>query len=233
MKILVVEDDPAIQRLLSRGLEGAGHEVVIAGDGEDALTLAADEAIELVILDLGLPDMEGQSVLRHLRARRPGVPVLVLTARDDVGQKVQALDGGADDYMTKPFAFQELLARIRALTRRADQPSSTRLESGDVRLDLLARRAWRDDREIELSAREFALLEYLMRHANQVLSRTQILMAVWEYDADPTSNVVDVYIRYLRRKLSPQDEPSPITTVRGMGYRFEGSAPALTDRRRA
>ena len=220
MRILAIEDDPAIQRLLTRGLAAAGHETIVAEDGIDALSLLAD-GIDLIILDLGLPGMDGQSVLRHIRARRAGVPILILTARDDVGQKVQALDRGADDYMTKPFVFDELLARIRALTRRTDQSTATLLESGDVRLDLLSRRAWRGDEEVILSAREFALLEYLMRHPNQVVSRSQILMAVWEYDADPTSNVVEVYIGYLRRKLSPHGERSPIGTVRGMGYRFD------------
>jgi DNA-binding response OmpR family regulator len=142
----------------------------------------------------------------------------MLTARDDIDNKVRALDRGADDYLTKPFAFEELLARIRALGRRSDQASSTEISAGDVRVDLLARRAWRGDRTVELSNREFALLEYLLRHPGQVLSRTQILFAVWEYDADPSSNVVDVYIRYLRRKLG---EPSPVTTVRGAGYRYD------------
>jgi DNA-binding response OmpR family regulator len=142
----------------------------------------------------------------------------MLTARDDLETKVRALDAGADDYLTKPFAFEELLARIRALTRRSDQATGGALEVGDVRLDLLGRRAWRGERAVELSNREFTLLEYLLRHPSQVLSRTQILFAVWEYDADPSSNVVDVYIRYLRRKLG---EPAPINTIRGAGYRYD------------
>jgi DNA-binding response OmpR family regulator len=218
MRILAVEDEPAILRMLERGLAGAGHQVLTAENGEDGAILAEDESVDMVLLDISLPELDGYGVLARIRSRRPELPVLMLTARDDLQNKVQALDRGADDYLTKPFAFDELLARIRALSRRSDQASSTQLEAGDVRLDLLGRRAWRGDRLIELSNREFTLLEYLLRHASQVLSRTQILFAVWEYDADPSSNVVDVYIRYLRRKLG---EPSPISTVRGAGYRYD------------
>jgi DNA-binding response OmpR family regulator len=222
MRILAVEDEPAILRLLERGLTAAGHQVLTASSGEDGAMLAMDEAVELVLLDISLPELSGHEVLARIRSRRPALPVLMLTARDELDHKVRALDAGADDYLTKPFAFEELLARIRALTRRADQSSAAQLEVGDVRLDLLGRRAWRGDRVMELSNREFALLEYLLRHPGQVLSRTQILFGVWEYDADPSSNVVDVYVRYLRRKLG---EPSPISTVRGAGYRFD-STPA-------
>ena len=218
MRILAVEDEPAILRMLERGLTGAGHQVITASNGEDGAILAIEESVDIVLLDISLPELSGHEVLSRIRARRPELPVLMLTARDDLDNKVRALDGGADDYLTKPFAFDELLARIRALTRRSDQASGTQLEVGDVRLDVLARRAWRGERVIELSNREFTLLEYLLRHPSQVLSRTQILFAVWEYDADPSSNVVDVYIRYLRRKLG---EPSPITTVRGSGYRYD------------
>jgi DNA-binding response OmpR family regulator len=218
MRILAVEDEPAILRMLERGLTASGHQVLTAENGEDGAILATDEGVDLVLLDISLPGMSGHDVLSRVRARRPELPVLMLTARDDIGNKVRALDAGADDYLTKPFAFEELLARIRALTRRADQSSATTLEVGDVRLDLLGRRAWRGDRPMELSNREFTLLEYLLRHAGQVLSRTQILFAVWEYDADPSSNVVDVYVRYLRRKLG---DPSPISTVRGSGYRYD------------
>lgn len=220
MRILAVEDEPAILRMLERGLTAAGHQVMTAADGEDGAMLALHEEPDVVLLDISMPGLSGHEVLARIRGRKPGLPVLMLTARDDVDNKVRALDAGADDYLTKPFAFEELLARIRALTRRADQSTSGALEVGDVRLDLLGRRAWRADRVIELSNREFALLEYLLRHPSQVLSRTQILFAVWEYDADPASNVVDVYVRYLRRKLG---EPSPITTVRGSGYRYDPS----------
>lgn len=222
MRILAVEDEAAILRMLERGLTAAGHQVLTADNGDDGALLALDEGIDLVLLDITMPGTDGHEALARIRARRPGLPVLMLTARDDLDNKVRALDAGADDYLTKPFAFEELLARIRALTRRTDQGSATVLEAGDVRLDLLGRRVWRGDRPVELSNREFTLLEYLLRHAGQVLSRTQILFAVWEYDADPSSNVVDVYIRYLRRKLG---EPSPIHTVRGAGYRYDPTDP--------
>ena len=218
MRILAVEDEPAILRMLERGLTGAGHQVLTAETGEDGAVLAVDEGVDLVLLDISLPGMSGHDVLSRIRGRRPDLPVLMLTARDDLDNKVRALDAGADDYLTKPFAFEELLARIRALTRRADQSSATELHVGDVRVDLLGRRVWRAERPVELSNREFTLLEYLLRHPGQVLSRTQILFAVWEYDADPSSNVVDVYIRYLRRKLG---DPAPISTVRGAGYRYD------------
>lgn len=220
MRILTIEDEPAILRMLERGLTAAGHQVLSAENGQDGAVLAEDETVDLVLLDIGLPELDGYGVLSRIRAKRPNLPVLMLTARDDIEHKVRALDRGADDYLTKPFAFEELLARVRALTRRADQASSTQIEVGDIRLDLLGRRVWRGDRIIELSNREFTLLEYLLRHPSQVLSRTQILFAVWEYDADPSSNVVDVYIRYLRRKLG---DPSRISTVRGAGYRFDPS----------
>jgi DNA-binding response OmpR family regulator len=223
VRILIVEDEPRIVSLLERGLGAHGHQVASASDGEDGLLIATDEGIDLLILDIGLPGMSGQEVLRRVRARRPDLPVLMLTARDDVANKVEALDGGADDYLTKPFALEELMARVRALSRRRDQSQASVIEAGDVRIDLLARRAWRGEREIELAAREFALLEHFMRHPGQVLTRSQILEAVWEYDYDPGSNVVDVYVGYLRRKLrgAGNADDAPISTVRGTGYRFE------------
>lgn len=221
MRILAIEDEPAIVRLLERGLSAHGHQVLTAESGEDGAMLALDEGVELVLLDISLPELDGHAVLSRIRARRPELPVLMLTASDDLDSKLRALDAGADDYLTKPFAFEELLARIRALSRRTDQRSASQLEVGDVRLDLLSRRAWRGDRLVELSSREFALLEYFLRHPNQVLSRDQILFAVWEYDFEPASNVVDVYVRYLRRKLADGSKPSPIATVRGTGYRFD------------
>jgi len=221
MRVLIVEDEPGIVRMLERGLSAQGYSCLSAEDGETGLRMALEEDVDVVLLDIMLPGLDGREVLRRLRLQRPGLPVLMLTARDEVETKVGSLDAGADDYLTKPFAFEELLARIRALVRRADQPESTALRAGDLKLDLLSRRVWRAGRQVELSSREFALLEYLMRHPRQVLSRQQILSAVWDYAFDPGSNVVDVYVRYLRRKLDRPGEPSLITTVRGAGYRFD------------
>ncbi len=219
MRILIVEDEPGIVRFLERGLEAHGYRPLSADNGEDGVRLAVDETVGLVLLDIMLPGLDGQEVLKRIRARRPELPVLMLTARDNLQNKVGALDAGADDYLTKPFAFEELLARIRALTRRTDQPHASLIEAGDLRVDLLSRRVWRGDERIELSSREFALLEYFMRHPGQALSRQQILSAIWDYAFDPGSNVVDV--RYLRRKIDHPKEPSIIETVRGVGYRFD------------
>lgn len=221
MRILIIEDDESIARVMQRGLRAHGHQTVLAETGEDGVLLAEDDTLELVLLDISLPGLNGHQVLERIRAARPRLPVIMLTARSDVKSKVAALHAGADDYITKPFVFEELLARIQAVTRRFDQPESSQIRSGSLRLDLLAQRVWRNDELVELTAREFALLEYFMRHANQVLSRQQILFGVWDYDFDPESNIVDVYVRYLRTKLDEPGKPSVITTVRGAGYRFE------------
>ena len=221
MQILIVEDETAIVRFLKRGLSAHGHRVLSADNGEDGVRLAVEEPLDLVLLDISLPRLDGHEVLRRIRIRRPSLPVLMLTARDDLQNKVGALDGGADDYLTKPFVFEELLARMRALTRRADQPRSAQIEMDGLRIDLLSRRVWRGEERVELSSREFALLEYFMRHRGQVLSRQQILSAIWEYDFDPGSNVVDVYVRHLRNKIDRPGQRSLIETVRGAGYRFE------------
>ena len=221
MRILIIEDDEAIARVLQRGLRAHGHQTVLAETGEDGVLLSTDETVELTILDISLPGLNGHQVLERIRSSRPRLPVLMLTARADLDSKVKALNAGADDYLTKPFAFEELLARIHAVTRRLDQPESSQIRAGHLRLDLLAQRAWRGDEMVELTAREFALLRYFMRHPNQVLSRQQILDSVWEYDFDPESNIVDVYVRYLRNKIDAPNHPSLIITVRGAGYRFE------------
>ena len=221
MRILVVEDEPAVARMVERGLTAHGHQVLIAETGEDGLLFVRSEPIDLVLLDILLPGRDGHEVLADLRRLRSDLPVIMLTARDDLDNKVAALDSGADDYITKPFAFEELLARVRALTRRADQQQASAIELGDLRIDLLSHRVWRDDRQIELSRREFALLEYFARNRGRLLSRQQILAAVWEYDFEGESNVVDVYVRYLRNKLDREGEPSLFTTVRGSGYRFD------------
>lgn len=221
MRILAIEDEPAILRLLERGLGAVGHEVTSAATGEEGAILAEDTTIDLVLLDISLPELDGHDVLSRIRARRPGLPVLMLTARDDMPNKLKALNAGADDYITKPFAFDELIARIGAMTRHLDVNDISTIVVGDVRLDIVARCAWRGERRIELTAREFALLEHLLRHADETVSRAQILADVWGPDMDPGSNVVDVYVRYLRGKLG---EPSPITTLRGAGYRYEPAA---------
>jgi DNA-binding response OmpR family regulator len=223
MLILIVEDERAIARFLERGLNAHGHRVLCAYDGEEGARLAVEEPVDFVLLDISLPRLDGREVLRRIRLKRPDLPVLMLTARDDTRNKVGALEAGADDYLTKPFVFEELLARIRALTRRSGQTTSAQIQADDLRIDLLSRHAWRRDERIDLSSREFALLEYFMRHNGQVLSRQQILSAIWDYDFEPASNVVDVYVRHLRNKVDPPDGPSSIQTVRGAGYRFDSA----------
>ncbi len=221
MRVLIVEDEPGIVRMLERGLTAHGHKCVSADNGNDGLRLALDEDVDIALLDIMLPGLDGNEVLKRIRYRKPELPVLMLTARDELPSKVAALDSGADDYLTKPFAFEELLARMRALSRRKDQPNTSTLEAGDLRVDLLSHQVWLDGRLVELSSREFALLEYFMRHPNQVLSRQQILLAIWDYSFDPGSNVVDVYVRYLRKKIDRPGISSLITTIRGTGYRFD------------
>ncbi len=221
MRILVIEDEPAVVRTLERGLSAHGYTILSSDNGEDGVMLVASEPIDLVLLDIALPGLDGHQTLLRLRSLRQDLPILMLTARDDLGNKVSALETGADDYLTKPFVLEELVARIRAMTRRSDQQRSSAIEAGDVKLDLLARRCWRDATQIDLSNREFALLEYFLRNPGRLLTRQQILSAIWDYDFDPESNVVDVYVRYLRRKIDQAGEPSRITTLRGMGYRFD------------
>jgi DNA-binding response OmpR family regulator len=221
MRILVIEDEPAIVRMLERALGAHGFTVMSADNGEDGVTLAATEPVDAVLLDIAMPGLDGHQTLARLRAHRQDLPILMLTARDDMHNKVSALESGADDYLTKPFVLEELVARIRAMTRRTDQVRSSALEVGDIEMDLLSRRCWRETTSIELSSREFALLEYFLRNQGRLLTRQQILSAIWEYDFDPESNVVDVYVRYLRRKIDRKGERSRITTLRGMGYRYD------------
>jgi DNA-binding response OmpR family regulator len=221
MLILIVEDGRAIARFLERGLDAHGHRVLCAYDGKVGIRLAVEEPVDFVLLDISLPRLDGHEVLRRIRLEHPELPVLMLTARDDTRNKFGALSAGADDYLTKPFVFEELLARIRALTRRSGQPASAEIQADDLRIDLLSRQAWRKDKRIGLSSREFALLEYFMRHNGQVLSRQQILSAIWDYDFEPASSVADVYVRHLRNKVAPPDGPSSIPTIRGAGCRFD------------
>jgi DNA-binding response OmpR family regulator len=220
VRILLVEDEPRVASFIAKGLEGAGYVVDVAVDGGRALDLARGGEYHLVLLDVGLPDMDGFRVLEALRAHDQSTPVVMLTARSDVPSRVRGLDLGADDYLPKPFDFDELLARIRAHMRHVQQSVSFLLEAGDLSLDLKTRQASRAGVRVDLTSREFALLEYLLRHGGQVLSRSQILNGVWGYTFDPGSNVVDVYVGYLRGKLDRAGEPSVIETVRGGGYRL-------------
>lgn len=216
-RILIVEDEARIASFLEKGLEANGFATSTAADGEQALRMLRTSDFELLILDLGLPGIDGLEVLRRLRADDCHVPVIILTARDGVSDTVGALDGGADDYVTKPFRFEELLARVRVRLRGHHGPEETVLHAGDATLDLRTRRAQTGDATVDLSAREFAVAEFLFRHPGQVLSREQILSHVWGYDFDPGSNIVDVYVGYLRKKLGKER----IQSVRGMGYRLE------------
>jgi DNA-binding response OmpR family regulator len=217
-RILIAEDEDRIVSFLEKGLRASGYTTVAVQTGPDAVALARDDSFDLMILDLGLPGLDGHGVLAKIRARGETLPVIILSARDGVEDTVAGLERGADDYMTKPFRFEELLARIR-LRLRDDSPTETTvLAAGGVSLDLRSRRASVGDRVVELTAREFALLETFLRHPGQVLSREQLLSHVWGYDFDPGSNVVDVYVRYLRKKLGED----AVETVRGMGYRVGG-----------
>jgi DNA-binding response OmpR family regulator len=215
-RILIAEDEQRIVTFLERGLRAHGYTTVAVSSGTEALAIARDDAFDLMILDLGLPEMDGQSVLRAVRARGERMPVVILTARDQVQDTVRGFEDGADDYLTKPFRFEELLVRLRARLRTDQRGGLAELRAGDVMLDLRTRRVHVDGRQVELTAREFALAETFLRHPGQVLSREQLLSQVWGYGFEPDSNVVEVYVRYLRAKVGP----ARIETVRGMGYRF-------------
>jgi DNA-binding response OmpR family regulator len=217
VNVLIVEDEDRIASFIERGLKAEGFAVQRAADGATGYTLACQDEVDLVILDLMLPEMPGEQVLERLRATRPDVPVIVLTAKDAVEDRVRNLNAGADDYLTKPFSFAELLARVHARLRSRDQASSTVLAVGEVELDVRSRTASIDGRDVSLTAREFALLETFLRHPGQVLSQVQLMDRVWGYDFEPGSNVVEVYVGYLRRKL----RADLIETVRGAGYRFK------------
>lgn len=216
--MLIVEDEARIASFLRKGLMAEGYSCVVATNAADAVSLATTEPVDLVLLDIVLPDRSGMDVLRVLRQSRPRLPILMLTAMDDMPSKLSGLNEGADDYLTKPFNFAELLARIRAIVRRG-QAHAVELRAGDLILDLATRRAVFDQSRVELTVRESALLECLIRHPNQVLSRVQLLSNVWPYESTAESNVVDVYIRYLRRKV-PWPPGVAIETVRGAGYRL-------------
>ena len=218
-RVLIAEDEARIASFLEKGLRANGFTTEIAGDGEEALRLGRTGRFDLLILDLGLPGKDGFSVLRELRDEGRALPVVILTARSGITDTVTGLDGGADDYITKPFSFEELLARVRVRLRGDRAPEPTVLTVGEASLDLRTRQAIVGEEVVNLSAREFALADAFFRHPGQVLSREQLLSHVWGYDFDPRSNVVDVYVGYLRRKLG-RDR---IATVRGMGYALESA----------
>lgn len=220
MRFLVVEDEKRISDFLSRGLESAGYAVDVAGDGARAIDLVHSTDYDLVILDMMLPDMDGLQVLERIRNRKTSPPVLILSARGGVDDRVKGLELGADDYLVKPFAFVELLARVRALLRRG-QPAPERLQVGDLVLDSIRRRVTRNNESIELAPKEFSILEYMMRNRGRPLSRTMIVEHVWDMDYDGLTNIVDVYIRHLRSKIDDRWPQKLIHTVRGIGYMLD------------
>jgi len=228
MRILIVEDEKRIQDFLSRGLESAGYAVDVAATGNTAIDLVHSTEYDLIILDLMLPDLDGLSVLQKIRNRKVNPPVLILSARDAIDDRVKGLELGADDYLTKPFAFVELLARVRALLRRG-QPTPERLQVGDLSLDCIRRKVTRANENIELAPKEFSILEYLMRNRGRPLSRTMIVEHVWDMDYDGLTNIVDVYIRHLRSKIDDKFAVKMIHTVRGIGYMLD--APEKTAER--
>ena len=218
MRLLVVEDEKKVARFVKKGLEEEGYAVDVAPDGEEGLGMALDGVHDLIILDIHLPRMDGLGVLQELRKKKVATPVLLLTVRAAIEDKVLGLDAGADDYLTKPFAFQELLARVRALLRRRADAEAPVLQVGDLTLDPARRLASRGGEKIDLTPKEFALLAYFMRNPGRVLTRTMISEHVWDYDFDTMTNVIDVYVNYLRKKIDAGREPKLIHTMRGAGY---------------
>jgi DNA-binding response OmpR family regulator len=224
LRILIAEDEPAIADFVERGLKAEGYAVTVVASGEEALRVALADDFSLMILDRMLPGRDGIDVLKELRVSRPELRVIMLTARSAIDDRVEGLDAGAVDYMTKPFSFDELAARVRAHLRTPAQTRSTRLEALGIELDLLTRCVTRDGVEVSLSSKEFDLLAYFLRHPANVLSREQILSAVWGYSHDPGTNIVEVYVSYLRRKLGRPGSPAPIVTVRSVGYRLASAS---------
>jgi two-component system OmpR family response regulator len=225
MRVLVIEDEVRMARLIKRALEEEGHAVDVARDGPDGLWMATENPYAAVVLDVMLPGFDGFELCRRLRAAGIWAPVLMLTARDEVGDRVRGLDAGADDYLVKPFSLLELSARLRALARRDDRRRPAVLAVGDLKLDPAGKRAWRAGTELQLSPKEFSLLEFFLRHPGTVLTRSQIIEAVWDFAYDGTSNVVDQYVNYLRRKVDVPFGRNDIETVRGMGYRLRLEEP--------
>jgi two-component system OmpR family response regulator len=223
--VLVIEDEVRMARLIKRALEEEGHAVDIAGDGPDGLWMATENPYAAVVLDVMLPGFDGFELCRRLRAAGIWAPVLMLTARDQIGDRVRGLDAGADDYLVKPFSLLELSARLRALARRDDRRRPAVLAEGDLKLDPASKRAWRADTELQLSPKEFSLLEFFLRNPGTVLTRSSIIEAVWDFAYDGTSNVVDQYVNYLRRKVDIPFGRTDIETVRGIGYRLRALEP--------
>jgi len=222
MRILVIEDEKKIADFIKRGLKEEGYAVDASYDGENGLFLAKTNDYDLILLDLMLPKLDGITLCRKLREAKVSTPIIMLTAKDAVREKVIGLDAGADDYLTKPFAFEELLARIRAILRKKNGAEATKLEVGDLSLDLHTHKVTRGGKEIELTAKEYALLEYLMRNSGSIVTRTMISEHVWDIDFDTFTNVIDVYINYLRNKIDTGHSKKLIQTVRGRGYILKG-----------
>ena len=220
MRVLIVEDEPKVAAAVRRGLEGEGFAVDVAGNGDDGRWMAEENDYDVLILDIMLPRMSGTELCAHLRSIGDWTPILMLTARDGEADEANALDAGADDYLTKPFSFMVLLARVRALVRRGQAARPAVLAAGSLRLDPAAHRCWRDDVEVALTAREFAVLEFLLRRPGDVVSKSAILENVWDFNFSGDPNIVEVYVRHLRRKLDEGNESSLIKTVRGAGYRL-------------
>ena len=218
MKILVVEDEKKVASFIKRGLEEEGFTVELAKDGEEGLKLINDETFDLILMDLMLPKMDGLEVIREMRTQGVRSPVLCLTAKDKVDDIVSGLDSGSDDYLTKPFAFVELIARVRALIRRGSSERGAELTFADLRIDPVSHKVWRSDTEIDLTSKEYSLLEYMMQHPNETLTRSMIAEHVWDYTFDSFTNIIDVYVNYLRKKIDRDFEKKLIHTVRGIGY---------------
>ncbi|MDD5289360.1 MAG: response regulator transcription factor [Dehalococcoidales bacterium] len=223
MRVLVVEDERRLAGIIKRGLIEEGYAVDAVYDGEEAQYMAETTSYDLIVLDIMLPKKDGIAVCKDLRAKKINIPILMLTARDSVEDRVKGLDSGADDYMIKPFAFSELLARIRALLRRESLSKTPKIQVGDLVLDTLTREVWRGQRKIDLTTKEYSILEYFMSHPNMVITRTMIEENAWDYEYDSMSNIIDVYIRRLRRKVDEEGEDSLIQTVRGAGYRLKAA----------
>ena len=221
----MVDDEKPIRRLLRMYLDEGGYTVTEAADGAEALSKMRDGGIDLVLLDLMLPEVDGLEVCRRIRDDHPGVPVIMLTARSTTEDRVQGLDLGADDYLPKPFHFEELAARLRSILRRSSTEKSTKLVCSDLTLDLVSHYAYRGEKEIELTTKEYALLEYMMRNKDRILSRSMIMQHVWKHDFDPESNIIDVYIKRVRQKIERPGQSQLIHSIRGVGYRMREAGP--------